>query len=165
VFQVVVLPPAEAMRDVEEFRRLHDPAFHRVTAHLPLLPPFDATDAALLERFDAFRGGAGFDVELGPPTAVGRALCLPAARGDAELRALQSALAAALLPSPAEPPRAAPTLRVGLFGGDAELELARRALATLPPPAFAVSEVALLLEDVRGLWHEVRTSKLRARAG
>ena len=161
MFQVVVLPPTDAVREVEEFRRLHDPAFHRVAAHVALLPPFVASDASLLERFDSFRGGAGFDVELGPPTASGRALCLPATRGDAELRALQSALAAALLPSLAEPPQSAPALRVGLFGGDAEMELARRALATLPAPSFAVNEIALLLEDVRGLWHPVRTSRLR----
>lgn len=155
-----MLPPAEATREVEEFRRLHDPAFHRVAAHVSLLPPFEPSDAALLERFDAFRGGAAFEVELGPPQASGRALCLPAARGDAELVALQSALASALLPPLASPPRAAPSLRVGLFGGDAEMELARRALATRAAPAFSVNEVALLVEDVRGLWHPVRTSRL-----
>jgi len=160
-----VLPPADVMREIEELRRLHDPAFHRVAAHVSLLPPFEAADVALLERFDSFHEPGGFDVELGATSASGRALALCATRGDAELRALQSALAAALLPPLVEPPGLAPALRVGLFGGDAEMELARRAMATLEAPAFAVTEVALLLEDVRGLWHPVRTSKLRARTG
>jgi len=160
-----VLPPADAMREIEEIRRLHDPAFHRVAAHVTLLPPFDAADAALLERFDAFGGVASFDVALGATSASGRALALGATHGDAELRALQTALAAALLPPLAGSPSLAPALRVGLFGGDAEMELARRALTTLPAPTFPVTEVALLLEDVRGLWHAVRTSRLRARAG
>lgn len=160
-----MLPPADSMREIEELRRLHDPAFHRVAAHVTLLPPFDADPAATVERFDAFRGGAAFGVELGAATTSGRALCLAPTRGDAELRALQSALAAALLPPLAEPPGLAPALRVGLFGGDAEMELARRAMATLQAPTFEVTEAALLLEDVRGLWHPVRTATLRALAG
>ena len=37
----------------------------------------------------------------------------------------------------------------------------RRVLASLDPPeAFTVRSVALLLEDVRGLWHTVRERAL-----
>jgi hypothetical protein len=161
VFQVVVLPPAESTRDVEEFRRLHDPAFHRIGAHLVLVPPFDATSETLIARFDAMELRPAFDVAFGPPVANGHALSLAVTHGEAALRALQGDVAAAILPPHIERPNGAVALRVGLLGGDAELELARRALATLAPPAaFTVREVVLLLEDVRGLWHDVRRRRL-----
>ncbi len=161
MFQVVVLPPPDAVLVIEEFRRLHDPAFHRIGPHLPLLPPFEPGNATLLERFDGFRGGAGFDVEFGPPTAAGRALCLPAERGQAELRALRTVLAAALLPPLTEAPDGPIVLRAGLFGSDAELELARRAMTvTGGVPAWSVREITLLLEDERGIWHAVRRKRL-----
>jgi hypothetical protein len=161
VFQVVVLPPAESTHGVEEFRRLHDPAFHRVGAHLPLVPPFDAAEDAVLGRFDAMELRPAFDVAFGAPVASGQSLSLPLTAGEAALRALSGDVAEALLPPHAERPNAAAALRVGLFGTDAELELARRALATLPPPgAFTVREVVLLVEDVRGLWHDVRRRRL-----
>jgi len=161
VFQVVVLPPAESTRDVEEFRRLHDPAFHRIGAHMALVPPFDATEEALFARFDAMDLRPAFDVAFGPPVAHGHALALSVLSGEAALRALQGDVAAIVLPPHVERPNASSALRVGLFGSDAELELARRALATLPPPdAFTVREVVLLLEDVRGLWHDVRRRRL-----
>ncbi len=164
-----MLPPAESLTHVEELRRLHDPAFHRIAAHVALLPPFDAADPSLPARFDAFDGGPTFDASFGEPLVQGDALCLPLARGDGELRALRDRLADALLgPADAllgpadEPPRASPSLRVGLFGSAAEAELARRALSTLPRPApWTVVDVVLVLEDVRGLWHEVRRRALR----
>lgn len=159
-----MLPPAETTRGVEEFRRLHDPAFHRIGAHLPLVPPFDAKEDAVAARFDALELRPAFDVAFGAPVAHGHALALPVTSGDAALRALSGDLAAALLPPLAEPPGGTASLRVGLFGGDAELELARRALATQAPPGtFTVTEVVLLLEDVRGLWHDVRRRKLAPR--
>jgi hypothetical protein len=161
VFQVVVLPPAESTRDVEEFRRLHDPAFHRIGAHLVLVPPFDATEEAVVVRFDAMELRPAFDVAFGPPVANGHALALAVTGGAAALAALRGDVATALLPPHVERPDGAIALRAGLLGGDAELELARRALATLPPPeAFTVREVVLLLEDVRGLWHDVRRRRL-----
>jgi hypothetical protein len=161
VFQVVVLPPAESLRGVEELRRLHDPAFHRIAAHVALLPPFDADDASLPARFDAAAAGPAFDSAFGAPLVHGDALCLPLARGDAEMRALRGRLAAALLGPADEPPRAPLSLRVGLVGSAAEGELARRALSTLPPPApWTVDSVVLVMEDVRGLWHEVRRRTL-----
>jgi hypothetical protein len=161
VFQVVVLPPAETMREVEEFRRLHDPAFHRVAAHLPLVAPFEPLDADLVARFDALRGAAAFDVTWGPAAVAGRALVLPVSDGEAQVDLLRAALTAELAPPLADTPRLAPALRLGLFGGDAEIELARRAFSTLPPPpGFRVRELSLLVEDERGLWHAVRERRL-----
>ncbi len=159
MFQAVVFPPAQFLHDVEEFRRRHDPAFHRVAAHLPLVAPFDAADEGLVARLDAFRA-APFEVSFGPPAAHGEALLLPVVGGAAEFDALQRALALFLRGDVPDPPPLA-ALRAGLFGTTAELELARRALATLPPtPPFVVREVTLLMEDVRGLWHEVRRRRL-----
>jgi hypothetical protein len=156
VFQVVVLPPEGSTRDVEELRRLHDPAFHRIGAHVPLLPPFDSEASALVARFDAFRF-APFEIELGAPAVHGAALSLAVTRGDDDLRALRDALASRFLGPADERPSAAPSLRVGLLGGAADLELARRSLSTLPAPAaWRVDEIVLMVEDVRGLWHEVR---------
>lgn len=161
MFQVVVLPPPDAVLVIEEFRRLHDPAFHRIGPHLPLLPPFEAHDRTLVERFDGFRGPGAFDVEIGPPTALGRALCLPAGRGQAELRALRAELAAALLPPLAEAPDGPVVLRAGLFGSEAELELARRAMTVAGAiPPWSVREVTLVLEDERGIWHAVRGKRI-----
>jgi hypothetical protein len=162
--QLVLLPPPDAVRVLEEFRRLHDPAFHRVAAHVPLLPPFDAGDA-VLRRFDAFDAD-GFDVALGAATVVGEALCLPVVRGRDDVVGLLGALASALLPPLAEVPPRTPALRVGLFGGAAEAELARRALATVElTAAWPVRDVTLLVEDVRGLWHLLRNRRLRSRGG
>ncbi len=162
MYQVVVLPPPEPLREIEEMRRLHDPAFHRVPAHVSVLPPFEPWDAHMVERFDELRCGPAFRARFGPPQPVGRALCLPLVEGADGASSLQQAVAAALLGPVAPPPASAPSLRVGVFVSDAELELARRSLATLPaPPAFTVGAVTLLYEDVRGLWHEVRRRALR----
>jgi hypothetical protein len=161
VFQVVVLPPPDEALVLEEFRRLHDPAFHRIGPHLPILPPFEPEGTTLIERFDGFRGAGGFEVEFGPPTALGRALCLPAERGQAELRALRTALAASLLPPIAEAPDGPIVLRAGLFGSDAEIELARRAMATTGGVRpWLVREITLVLEDERGIWHAVRRRRI-----
>jgi hypothetical protein len=161
VFQVVVLPPDGAATRLEEFRRVHDPAFHRIGAHLALLPPFEADDRALAERFADFRASA-FDVSFGPAAPIGRALGYPVEDGADAVRALTASLASALLGPFGEPPFLVPAVRVGLFGSDAEMELARRTLWDAPPPGpWRVAEVTLLLEDVRGLWHPVRRAALQ----
>ena len=164
VFQVVVLPPPHWMPNIEAFRRTHDPAFHRIGAHIVVVPAFEAENASLLTRFDAFSDADAFEVALGEPAAQGRALCLPVTRGENDLRALESALCVSLLGPLAAPREAAPAMRAGLFGGDAELELARRVLAAMPPAEpFVVRTITLVLEDVRGLWHTVRERRLAAR--
>jgi hypothetical protein len=161
VFQVVVLPPPEVAAAIDEFRRLHDPSFHRVGAHVAVLAPFDSDDAALADRFESADAGAPFDVELGAASAAGQSLGLPVARGRDRIAALRSAFAAAILPPLTELPDAAPSVRVGLFGGAAEMELARRALEIrVAAAAWRVDEVVLLVEDVRGLWHPLRRKRL-----
>ena len=162
VYQVVVFPPDDVQTPVEAFRRLHAPAFHRLSAHLPLLPPFEAPDAGLLERFDAFASQGAFEVSLGPAEARGRALVLPVSDGALRIEALRKDLAAALLP-PLEPEEGeSPAVRLGLFASESELELARRtAQAVRELPSVRVNAVTLLLQDERGIWHEVRTRRLR----
>lgn len=156
-----MLPPPTSVRAVEEFRRTHDPAFHRIPAHLALVPPFDAHDASLVARFDAFRWRGAIDLTLGAPTPAGSALVLPPDGGAADLVALRDALFAAVPGPLAAASGTPPVLRAGLFGSAAELELGRRVLAALEPPEpFAVRSVALLVEDVRGLWHTVRERTL-----
>ena len=159
-----MLPPPEALGDVEEFRRLHDPAFHRLPAHVPLLPPFEPIRRDFLARFDAFRSPP-LTVSFGEAVAGECTLGLTVVQGHDELLAMRDALGHALLDESA--PRAAgpPCLRVGLFGSDAELELARRALGTAPElPPLTIRMLTLLLEDVRGIWHPVRERVLRANA-
>jgi len=164
VYQVVVFPPPDALGALDQFRRLHDPAFHRGPAYLPLTPPFDPTDGALLARFDTFHGPRRFEVTLGPAEARGNALVLPPRRGGAQLGRLAGALADDLLREGQEAQPTNPALRIGFFGSEAELELARRALGTTPATEpFRVREVALLMEDERGLWHAVRTRRLPSR--
>jgi hypothetical protein len=164
VYQVVVLPPPGVLGPVEQFRRMHDPAFHRGPAALPLTAPFEAEDAGLLERFDRFVGPRRFDVALGPAQANGRALVLAPSRGGRELDALRRTLTEALFGGDGVEGAAHPTLRVGFFSSEAELELARRSLAISGEVTpFAVTEVTLQMEDERGLWHPVRVRRLRTR--
>ena len=155
------MPPPGTLASVEQFRRLHDPAFHRIAAHVGILPPFEPSDANVLDLFDAAALPPRFTAEFGAPAAVGRALVLPLTGGAREGLALQAALARLLLGPADAGPALAPALRIGLFSSDAEMEMARRALTSLEsPPGFGVTEVSLLLEDLRGLWHPVRSLRL-----
>ena len=157
MYQVVVLPPPDALGQVEHFRRLHDPGFHRSAAHIALLPPFEALRGDFLERIVELRLGPPLIVRLGPPIVDGNALRLPVTHGGAELEAFRDTVADALLDPAADRARSALALRVGLISSEAELELARRTLAAEAPlPPFEVTALALLLEDVRGIWHVVR---------
>jgi hypothetical protein len=166
VFQIVVFPGDEASAVVESFRRSRDPAFHEIGAHVVLQPPFHDDDAAALAaRFDAFEAPGSLDVSFGAPLARGRALCLPVLDPDGRVGALVRALGNAVLPLSARVRELTegPALRLGLFASDHELELARRAwLATTPRPnGFRASELVLLFDDVRGLWHEVARVRVR----
>ena len=161
MYQVAVLPPVEALGTIEQFRRLHDPAFHRMPANVPLLPPFEPVRQDVLARFDDLRC-APFDARLGAPEAHGTSLILTMIEGAAEITALQSALHVALLDPAAPPAEAPPSLRIGHFSSLPALELARRGLGTTEAlPTFRVTQVSLLLEDVRGIWHPVRERVLR----
>lgn len=157
MYQVVVLPPPDALGQVEHFRRLHDPGFHRVSAHIALLPPFEALRGDFLDRVVDLRLGPPLIVRLGAPAVEGHALRLPVTHGGPELAVMRDAVADALLDAAADRSRAPLALRVGLISSEPELELARRTLAAESPlPPFEVTSLALLLEDVRGIWHAVR---------
>lgn len=161
MYQVVVLPPPDALGQVEHFRRLHDPGFHRSAAHIVLLPPFEALRADFLERIVELRLGPPLIVRLGPPIVEGHALQLPVTHAGPELEAFRDTIADALLDPAADRPRVPLGLRVGLISSEAELELARRTLAAESPlPPFEVTSLALLLEDERGMWHVVRELQL-----
>ncbi len=161
MFQIVVFPGDEETAAIEPFRRLHDPAFHEIGAHVVLAPPFDdAEPDALIRRFLAFEAPGSLDLSFGAPVGRGRALAVPVLDPSGRVGAVARAIRETVLPLSArmqENPDE-PAVRLGLFPSDAELELARRAwLATSPrPTGFRAAELVLLLEDERGLWHEVR---------
>jgi len=162
VFQIVVFPPEETRAAVEPFRRLHDPAFHRVSPHVTLVPPFEEADArALRGRLAAQRSVAPATLTFAEPRVLGRALCVPVDDGDGRLAAFLRGLRDSVLPLSArlQENDDVPSLRVGLLGTDAELELARRSFVAtavrLAP--FAPESLVLLMDDVRGLWHEVQS--------
>lgn len=163
VHEVAVLIPPAALGDLDSFRRLHDPAFHRGAARVPVLPSFETPRADLLVRFDALDlyDVAPFLVGFGAPAADGRALELPVSDGCEALQKLRRLLARGLLGPLADADGAPPAVRIGLFSSDAERELARRAFSTGRAPApFRASSLALLFEDERGLWHTVRERAL-----
>jgi hypothetical protein len=157
VHEVAVLIPTDALGDVDSFRRLHDPAFHRGAARVQVLTSFETRRADLLLRFDALDLSpiAPFRTAFGAPVAAGAALELPVTDGREAILRLGTIAAAGLLVTAAE--RAAPAVRIGLFSLDAERELARRAfLTSRAPRPFRAASIALLFEDERGLWHAVR---------
>lgn len=164
MLQVVVVPPEDVISALEPFRRLHDPAFHRHAPHLSLGAPFDAGDGDLLvRRFLAFRAPSVL-VTFDAPAADGSALVLPVKDEAGRFAELTAAVRDGVLPPSARvaAPGPAPSLRIGLFASESERELARRAFgATVPRvPGFVAKSLTLLLEDVRGLWHEVRSVPL-----
>lgn len=164
MFQVVVAPPEDVVAALEPFRRLHDPAFHRHPPHIALTPTFDAADGdALLQRFLTFRGPSVLVTFDGPRTE-GSALVLPVLDEAGRVAALGAAVREAVMPAPARALAEAirPSLRIGHFATDAERELARRAFTASGDgiPAFIAKEATLLVEDVRGLWHGLRTVEL-----
>ena len=162
MYQVALIPPPEALGQIELFRRLHDPAFHRLPAHVPLLPPFEPIRRDVLAQFDAFRSAA-FDAQLGNAHEMGTSLMLDLVVGAAETIALRGVLHSALLDPAAPEVTEPPTVRIGHFPSAAAMELARRGFDhTTELQPFRVDRVSLLLEDVRGIWHPVRERVLRS---
>ena len=162
MYQVALIPPPDALGEIEQFRRVHDPAFHRLPAHVPLLPPFEPIRRDVLAQFDAFRA-APFDARLGDAHALGTSLVLALVVGADETIALRRGLHGALLDPAAPEMDEPPVLRIGHFPSDAALEMARRSFDHARELAtFRVDRITLLLEDVRGIWHPVRDRLLRA---
>jgi len=160
VLQIVVVPPPEVVEALEPFRRLHDPSFHRSAPLLALTQPFETLDArGLHRRLDRFRAPSLL-VTFDEPRALGAALVLPARDEAGRIAATAAALRERVLPSSASllDDGMPPSLRIGLFGSDAERELARRSFSATVPrvPAFVATELTLVLDDARGLRHETR---------
>src|SRR5690349_7177243 len=102
-FAVVVFPPAEAVAAAEEFRRLHDPHFHRIAAHVAVVPALSwRTVAEALPR----RAQGMAAVKRGPfpvnPSGAGRTkggtVFVKGDEGAGPLGDLTARLVAALAP-------------------------------------------------------------------
>jgi len=158
---VVVFPPAEAVAAAEEFRRLHDPLFHRIAAHVAVIPAF------------TWRTGEEAEERVGRALAEGRRGPFPATlsgvgrttdgvvfvrveEGSTALARIHERLLRALGPPPDhESPPFVSVLGIGRAPGRSEAEFLQRQVAGhLPPARFSVEVLSLVVEDARGLWHE-----------
>ena len=158
---VVVFPPAEAVAAAEEFRRIHDPLFHKIAAHVAVVPAVAWCDAeqASGRISEAMRkaGRGTFPVNL---SGAGRTrdgtVFVKVDEGAAALAALHGVLVAALGPPPGwAPPPFVPVMGVGRSPTVSEAEFLQRQLAGhLAPVRFPVEHLSLVVEDARGLWHE-----------
>jgi len=156
---VVLFPPAEAVGAAEEFRREHDPLFHRIAAHLTVVFPFESTwerAAPRLERAVA-AGATAFEVVL---AGAGRfddgVVYLRVGEGAPVLAALHERLTDAVAP-----PTGAvhlpfvPHLTLGRGTGPAESAfLERQAAGRLAETRFRAERLSLVVEDARGIWVE-----------
>ena len=158
---VVLFPPAEAVSAAEEFRRIHDPLFHRIPAHVTVVSAF-----AWRNRRDAEHrvGRALDDAARGPFPAtlsgVGRTkdgvVFVKVEEGAPSLSRLHEALTEALGPPPdLDLPPFVPVLGVGRTPTGSEAAFLQRQVAGhLPPARFSVETLSLVEEDGRGIWHE-----------
>ena len=157
---VVVFPPVGAAAPAEEFRRLHDPLFHRIAAHLTVVPALSwCTEARavplLLEAIRAADRGP-FPATL---NGVGRTregvVYLRVEEGAGALAALNDRLTRALgPPADLERPPFVPVLGIGRAAGPAEAEFLQRQVAGhIAPVQFSVEDLSVVVEDARGLWH------------
>ncbi|MCK6481310.1 MAG: 2'-5' RNA ligase family protein [Planctomycetaceae bacterium] len=157
---VVVPLPAEAAGPIEEFRRIHDPLFHKIAAHLVLVPaqgwcPEDRAVPRLLEAVRA-SGQGPFPVGL---NGVGRTrdgvVFLRVEEGAEILAEMNRLLLAALGPPPGtEFPEYRPVVALGRGPGEAEAEFLQRQVAGhLAPVRFPAEAFSVVVEDARGLWH------------
>ncbi len=158
---VVVFPPAEAVAAAEEFRRIHDPLFHKVAAHVTVVPALgwcseDKALPRLLGALGVFRQGP-FPATL---SGVGRTkdgvVFVRVEEGASALSGLNAVLTGALVPPPGlELPAYLPVLGVGRSPTPSEAEFLQRQIAGhLAPVRFSVESLSLIVEDARGLWHE-----------
>jgi len=158
---VVVFPPPAAVAAAEEFRRLHDPLFHKVAAHVTVVPAVGWRGAAeaLPRLAEAIRdsGLTPFPVNL---CGVGRTgdgiVFVKVDEGGPTLADLNERLTRALGPPPgSERPPYVPVLGLGRSPTVSRAEfLQRQAAGHLAPARFPVEHLSVLVEDSRGLWHE-----------
>lgn len=165
----MVFPPAPSVAAAEEFRRLHDPLFHRIAAHVTVVPALDWRPRvdALPRLEEAIR-----DAERSPfavlLSGAGRTkdgtVYVRVEEGDRALGELHGRLLAALGPPPGhEPPPFIPVLGLGRAPTVSEAEfLQRQAAGHLAPVRFAVEHLSVVVEDARGMWHETERLPLVA---
>ncbi len=157
---VVVPVPAEAAGPVEEFRRIHDPLFHKIAAHVVVVPaqgwcPEERAVPRILEAVRA-SGQGPFPLAL---SGVGRTrdgvVFLRVEEGAAILADLHRALVLSMVPPPdLELPEYRPVAALGRAPGDAEAEFLQRQVAGhVAPIRFPVEALSVVVEDARGLWH------------
>jgi 2'-5' RNA ligase len=158
---VVVFPPAEAVAAAEEYRRIHDPLFHRIAAHIAVVPALSwrSREEGLPRLEEAVRvpGRGPFPVNL---SGAGRTrdgtVFVKVDEGTAQLADLNVRLLAALGPPPGfEPPPFIPVMGIGRAPTVSEAEFLQRQIAGhLSPVRFSVERLSFVVEDARGLWHE-----------
>lgn len=158
---VVLFPPARAVSAAEEFRRIHDPLFHRIPAHVTVVPAFGWRSREEAEsRIGRVLDGAGPGPFPATLSGVGRTkdgvVFVKVEEGAPALSRIHESLTEALGPPPdLELPLFVPVLGVGRAGGPAEAAFLQRQVAGhLPPARFSVESVSLVVEDARGIWHE-----------
>lgn len=157
---VVIFPPPKAVEAAESFRRLHDPLFHKIGAHVALVPAFSwCTESRAVPRLlEAVRAAERnpFPISLqGVGRTTGGVVYLPVIEGAGILGALHGTLTAALGPPPdLDRPPFVPVLGIGRAAGEAEAAFLQRQVAGhLAPIRFPVEELTVVVEDARGLWH------------
>lgn len=168
---VIVLPPREQASALEEFRQSNDPLFHKIAAHVTVVPPFSGIEptAALstLRGVLSARHQEPFEISLG---GAGRyddgVVFVRVGEGAATLTRLHDALSAAVKPTGGLPPRPfVPHCTVGRGTGPAEAAfLERQAAGRLRTVRFRVERLILVVEDARGLWLERGALSLVRRA-
>jgi 2'-5' RNA ligase superfamily protein len=158
---VVVFPPARSVAAAEEFRRLHDPLFHRIPAHVAVVPAISwrTRGEALPRLHEAVRGTVrgAFPVNLcGAGRTRDGTVFVKVDEGTAALGELHGRLLVALGPPPGhDPPPFVPVLGIGRAPTVSEAEfLQRQAAGHLAPVRFSVEHLSFIVEDARGLWHE-----------
>jgi len=160
-FAVVVFPPADAVAAAEEFRRLHDPLFHKIAAHVAVVPALSwRTCEEGLPRLVEAVAAAGrgpFPVNLsGAGRTKDGTVFVKVDEGAGPLGEWNARLVAALGPPESmEFPPFVPVMGIGRAPTVSEAEFLQRQLAGhLAPVRFSVEHLSFVVEDARGLWVE-----------
>ena len=160
-FAVVVFPPADAVAVAEEFRRLHDPLFHRIAAHVAVVPALSwrTREVGLPRLVEAVAacGRGPFPVNLsGAGRTKDGTVFVKVDEGAGPLGDLHDRLVAALAPPAGmEPPPFVPVMGIGRSATVSEAEfLHRQRAGHLAPVRFSVDHLSFVVEDARGLWVE-----------
>jgi len=158
---VVLFPPAPAVSAAEEFRRIHDPLFLRIPAHVTVVSAFGWRGRREAEKrigraLDDVRPGSFPATLCGVGRTKDGVVFVKVEEGAPRLSRLHEALTDALGPPPdLELPPFVPVLGVGRTPGAAEAAFLQRQVAGhLPPARFSVETLSLVEEDGRGIWHE-----------